>query len=444
MKRRDFTTNQEEEICRLYEEELLNPLKIGEKFGCGRKPVIRVLKKYNISMYLGDRIRLLSKNLKLKTIRFTDEQGKEIVRLYEVELKNSETIGKIFECSSHTIIGVLNKNNVDTNKGRRLSLLRKNKKWVSKEEEKEIIYDYTEKFLGLVDLCKKYHHKGRLIKEVLINNKIKIRSRGELRKILLDIEQVKTLYEKNNSVKEISNMFNCSKSVINNLLKKEGVIFRKTFDRDEKFRENLRKKANERYANGFEPSNKLKLDENKIIRLYDKENISPYQIAMELGCGVGSIYKVLNGKGIKIKPLGFFNKGKCGWNKDKTHLEDSRIAHGKRINTFNNWASREPYDFRFSPEYKEMIRQRDDFTCVKCGMFQDDNLKLYGKRLSIHHINYLKKVTIPQNNCVLCTRCNAEVNFNRPHWQKFFQSMLTERYGYQYKEGEIILNLNGK
>jgi len=36
-----------------------------------------------------------------------------------------------------------------------------------------------------------------------------------------------------------------------------------------------------------------------------------------------------------------------------------------------------------------------------------------------------------------------KVNFNRLHWIKFFQSLLSERYGYQYNEGSIILNING-
>ena len=56
--------------------------------------------------------------------------------------------------------------------------------------------------------------------------------------------------------------------------------------------------------------------------------------------------------------------------------------------------------------------------------------------------NYDKKLTIPQNCCALCFKCNVEVNCNRKHWTKFFQSLLSERYGYQYsKEKEIIFSM---
>ena len=62
--------------------------------------------------------------------------------------------------------------------------------------------------------------------------------------------------------------------------------------------------------------------------------------------------------------------------------------------------------------------------------------------LLVHHINYDKLLTIPENCCALCMRCNLEVNKNRSHWTKFFQSLLSEKYGYKYSEqGEIILNL---
>ena len=38
-----------------------------------------------------------------------------------------------------------------------------------------------------------------------------------------------------------------------------------------------------------------------------------------------------------------------------------------------------------------------------------------------------------------------EVNANRLHWTKFFQSLLSEKYGYKYGNNqEVILNINIK
>ena len=81
--------------------------------------------------------------------------------------------------------------------------------------------------------------------------------------------------------------------------------------------------------------------------------------------------------------------------------------------------------------------------CTKCGMKEEDAIELFDCNLHTHHINYDKKLTIKENCCTLCLRCNIEVNANRLHWTKFFQSMLSERYGYKYdSEGNIIQEIN--
>jgi 5-methylcytosine-specific restriction endonuclease McrA len=87
------------------------------------------------------------------------------------------------------------------------------------------------------------------------------------------------------------------------------------------------------------------------------------------------------------------------------------------------------------------IKERDG-GCLLCNITFED-LRLLKRRIHIHHINYDKKCNIPQNLISLCTSCHMKTNFNRQHWTKFFQSLLSERYGYQYSEnGEIILNLD--
>lgn len=44
-------------------------------------------------------------------------------------------------------------------------------------------------------------------------------------------------------------------------------------------------------------------------------------------------------------------------------------------------------------------------------------------------------------NISACLRCNTEVNSNRESWIKFFQSLLSERYGYSYDENQnIVIN----
>jgi len=103
----------------------------------------------------------------------------------------------------------------------------------------------------------------------------------------------------------------------------------------------------------------------------------------------------------------------------------------------------EEYGLKFNKKFKEAIRIRDAFLCLKCNMREEDSLILLKRRLACHHIDYDKQNSIPENCCALCQRCNLEVNANRIHWTKFFQSMLAERYGYKYSEdAKIILQLN--
>lgn len=105
----------------------------------------------------------------------------------------------------------------------------------------------------------------------------------------------------------------------------------------------------------------------------------------------------------------------------------------------------EPYTPQFNAKFRRAIRKRDNYICMLCGIHQER----LSRALSVHHINYDKKLSIQQNCISLCLRCHNETKENRKHWTKFFQSLLAEKYDYQYSEtGEIVLNLgnfeNGK
>jgi len=125
-----------------------------------------------------------------------------------------------------------------------------------------------------------------------------------------------------------------------------------------------------------------------------------------------------------------------------TEVHKQRLSAAKQEIPFERWegfVSVNLYDKNWNCRFKRAIRKRDNYICLKCNIHQE---KL-SRTLNIHHINYDKKLTIPQNCCSLCNGCNSEVNKNRKHWTKFFQSLLAERYGYQYNEaGEVEFELN--
>lgn len=91
-----------------------------------------------------------------------------------------------------------------------------------------------------------------------------------------------------------------------------------------------------------------------------------------------------------------------------------------------NWKggiSKSPYPFDFDEELKELIRKRDYNTCQLCGKSEEEN----GRKLDIHHIDYVKENLNPSNLISLCRSCNVKVNGTRKYWINFFQLKLKIR-----------------
>lgn len=120
-----------------------------------------------------------------------------------------------------------------------------------------------------------------------------------------------------------------------------------------------------------------------------------------------------------------------------------RISAGKQGINLDEWKSFINSDAykNFTDKFKRAIRKRDNYICLKCGKHQEKEKH----SLSVHHINYDKDLTIKENCCTVCRKCNSEVNANKKHWIKFFQSLLAGKYGYKYSEdNKVILNLKSK
>jgi len=114
---------------------------------------------------------------------------------------------------------------------------------------------------------------------------------------------------------------------------------------------------------------------------------------------------------------------------------------GEKNGQWQGVISFEPYTKEFNKKFKRAIRKRDNQICMLCGIHRE---KL-NKALFIHHINYDKELSIPQNCLSLCNSCHTKTNSNREQWIKFFQSLLAEKYGYEYSENrEIIIRQNNR
>lgn len=76
--------------------------------------------------------------------------------------------------------------------------------------------------------------------------------------------------------------------------------------------------------------------------------------------------------------------------------------------------SNEPYSFDFNEELKMLIRKRDNFECQICG----------GPGVIVHHINYIKKDSRPENLTTLCEKCHGKTNYNRWEWVYYFKGLI--------------------
>lgn len=78
-----------------------------------------------------------------------------------------------------------------------------------------------------------------------------------------------------------------------------------------------------------------------------------------------------------------------------------------------------PYPIEFM-KLREKIRKRDNFTCQKCRIKQEN----YVRKLDIHHIDYNKENYKENNLITLCNKCNVVVNFNRDYWFGYFTKLM--------------------
>lgn len=125
---------------------------------------------------------------------------------------------------------------------------------------------------------------------------------------------------------------------------------------------------------------------------------------------------------------------------EKTREKISLKNSGQNNGMWKNGRGYEPHDFNFNRKFKKAIRKRDNYLCMNCGVH---NEKLETS-LAIHHVNYDKRLTIPENCVSLCRKCHNLTNINREYWTKLFQDKMSRLYGYGYSDSSIVLEFNSE
>lgn len=75
------------------------------------------------------------------------------------------------------------------------------------------------------------------------------------------------------------------------------------------------------------------------------------------------------------------------------------------------------YPLTFNRQFKTMIRKRDMYICLLCRQPGWD----------VHHIDYVKENTTPENCVTLCRRCHPKTNHNREYWKSKILEVINER-----------------
>lgn len=92
----------------------------------------------------------------------------------------------------------------------------------------------------------------------------------------------------------------------------------------------------------------------------------------------------------------------------------------------SNWKggiSKEPYCQDWTKDLKEYVKQRDNYKCLNpyCNSKVSD-------KLTVHHINYNKKVCGPENLITICRSCNGKANKDRGWHESWYKAVLYRRY----------------
>ena len=105
---------------------------------------------------------------------------------------------------------------------------------------------------------------------------------------------------------------------------------------------------------------------------------------------------------------------------------------GKKLSENPNWKgglSFQNYPPIFNKKLKQEIKDIHGYNCCLCSKSEEQQKEETHQKLSIHHIDYNKQNCDYTNLIVLCTSCNAKVNFNRDYYTEFFQNKIQEIRG---------------
>lgn len=203
---------------------------------------------------------------------------------------------------------------------------------------------------------------------------------------------------------ECSEILNCSNVTVLSKLRRYGIHIRTNSEAHRNKPRSYRRKP---------------IAVEKLRKFYLDNKSSMVKCGQEFDCSNVTIKNRLMELGITIRDLSESHK-QYKW-PEKRKKKYSFVVTGRNNPSWIDGRSFLPYPVEFNRQLKELIRNRDNYQCQRCGCPEVENME----KLSIHHIDYNKDNCLPSNLISLCRSCNSTVSVNRGHWKQYFREMLS-------------------
>jgi len=216
------------------------------------------------------------------------------------------------------------------------------------------------------------------------------------RTIKVSDEELTRLYQKYESTGEIAKVLGCTAGGVAARLRNAGIEMH----------------GNERtqFKKGQPSPRRTQFDNAELERLYD-ELMSARAVAEVFGCSEEAVKSALKRSGKMRNPS-----------------EAKKLLYSDPRNhpSWKGGGSFDPYPVGWNHKFKEVIRKRDEYTCVLCSKPEAS----CRRQLSVHHIDYDKENLDPGNLVSLCISCHLSTNTDREFWAEWLGQMManyTER-----------------
>ena len=115
---------------------------------------------------------------------------------------------------------------------------------------------------------------------------------------------------------------------------------------------------------------------------------------------------------------------------EESRIKCSCTMQGISVEEFNGFTRYGKYCPKFNETLKERIRDKYERKCVLCGMNEEEHIKKYGRKMSIHHVDYNKQCGCDGNECrlvPLCSVCHAKTSAGqRSYWEEVVMRKVLE------------------